>query len=78
MRLCCEEDIFGRQQHKDEDLILFENRDRNPLHQAVHSDTTVEYLTYDLKTCLEGLARHLFGKGMLQIIFSIIINLNNL
>ena len=64
VRLVSKEDIFGHLQNIKE-YRLFENRDRTDKNQGVHSDVTIKFLTYDLKSCLEELAYKLFGKGLL-------------
>jgi len=43
------------------DIKMFENSERNSFKQAVHSYDAAKIVELDLKNCLSGLAKHLFG-----------------
>jgi hypothetical protein len=56
--------------YKQEDLSsvqLFENSQETPEKQNVHTLEVSKFLETELKTCLEGLARNLFGKGTVVV-----------
>ena len=44
-------------------IQLFENSERTNLKQGVHSHDTTRLLEADLKTCLSGLAKNMFGES---------------
>ena len=48
---------------------LFEAGERTASRQGVHTADTVHVLERDLKSCLEGLALSLFGKGKFELSF---------
>lgn len=56
-----------------DDFQLFENTERSEVRQGVHNLEAVKLLEVDLKGCLEGLAMSLFGKGIIMLIFILII-----
>jgi len=62
VRLLGGKEICKMSQYPNHDLQMFENSDRNDFKQAVHTFDAAKILEMDLKNCLSGLAKHLFGE----------------
>jgi len=62
VRLLGGKEICKMSQYPNHDLQMFENSDRNDFKQAVHTFDAAKILEMDLKNCLTGLAKHLFGE----------------
>ena len=64
VRLLSGADVSKMSSSPDDDIRFFENGDRNDQKQGVHTLDAAKMLELDLKSCLSGLARHLFGEAV--------------
>ena len=62
VRLISAADISKMSSSPSHDIKFFENGERNDMKQAVHTVDAAKMVEADLKSCLTGLARHLFGE----------------
>lgn len=62
VRLLGGKEICKMSQNPENDIMMFENSERNTFKQGVHTYDAAKILEVDLKNCLSGLAQHLFGE----------------
>jgi len=62
VRLVSAKDVSRMSSSPDLDIKFFESGERTELKQGVHTMDAAKMLELDLKNCLGGLARHLFGE----------------
>lgn len=64
VRLCAHNEVF-KDESVSKELSLFEKgrMERTPDKQECHTRDAVFVMSQELKSCLQGLAQHLFGKG---------------
>jgi len=62
VRLLSGREISKMSQNPAHDIKMFENSDRNNFKQGVHTYDAAKILEVDLKNCLSGLAKDLFGE----------------
>jgi len=62
VRLIGGKEISKMSQNPADDIKMFENSERNNFKQGVHTFDAAKILEVDLKNCLSGLAKHMFGE----------------
>ena len=75
VRLLGGREISKMSSHMEHDIQLFEPGERSAGRQGVHTRDAAQLVEADLKSCLAGLARHLFGDQVEFIaLFSVVLN----